>query len=112
MCIVGVGIACVAGGISVGEQESTPAQEYPAAAQARVGNDSQEGAGDEEMRRKQTKGVPWLPAWYEFVVTYELGTNKETSFYIMIIDKNLPNGFSPYRTKNLLKQRDKQQTYI
>ena len=40
MCIVGVGIACVAGGISVGEQESTPAQEYPAAAQARVGNDS------------------------------------------------------------------------
>ena len=30
----------------------------------------------------------------------------------MIIDKNLPNGFSPNRTKNLLEQRDEQQTYI
>lgn len=30
----------------------------------------------------------------------------------MIVDKNLPNGFSPNRTKNLLEQRDEQQTYI
>ena len=30
----------------------------------------------------------------------------------MIVDKNLLNGFSPNRTKNLLEQRDEQQTYI
>ena len=30
----------------------------------------------------------------------------------MIVDKNLPNGFSPNRTKNLLEQREEQQTYI
>jgi len=53
------GIACVAGGISVGVRESTPGTEYPASY----------AAGDVEMREKKTKGVTWLPAWCEFVVT-------------------------------------------